>query len=257
MMDPPFKMVFQWFPVPASQILQISQPPIRLFGHKRWHIGTLSKAGQNSGCILVYLRSLYSTPCKMVKWWFWKVSWCYFVTSSWSSRLVVPHFPYTAYPLSKAPVAVSSYRAKVVPDQGQLQKQANADGFKMDPIHNSLTNVVSFFDLLKCIILANHWFQRKLISYFKSTPHTNTSSSDGSMLVVWIRWTSDMEPKIRHLEIAENSMLESPPTWHIRGPDTTEPVLGPSYFLHRNPKGLVIHQWLSYFLTPNVLGYEE
>ena len=111
------------------------------------------------------------------------VSWCFCVTSSWSSWLFRTSLTLHT-PLSKAPVAVSSYKVKVVPDQGQLQKQANADGFKMDPIHNSLTNVVSFFDLLKCIILANHWFQRKLISYFKSTPHTNTLSSDGSMLVV-------------------------------------------------------------------------
>lgn len=177
----PFEMVFPWFPVPASpdfpDFPDFPNPPIRLFGHKRWHIGTLSRlAGQNSWCISTCTQ--HHVKMMVLN------GFLAFLRYKHLALSVVPHFPYTAYPLSKAPVAVSSYRAKVVPDQGQLQKQANADGFKMDPIHNSLTNVVSFFDLLKCIILANHWFQRKLISYFKSTPHTNTLSSDGSMLVV-------------------------------------------------------------------------
>lgn len=47
--------------------------------------------------------------------------------------------------------------------------------------------------------------------------------------------------------LAENNIFESPPTWHIRGPDTTEPVLGPSYFL-QNPKGLVISPMAQLFL---------
>lgn len=136
----PFEMVFPWFPVPASpDFPAFPTPNSPLWPQKvaHWHPQRQSVGWSK---FLVYLRSLYSTPCKNggSEWFLGAISLQQLVL------LVVPHFPYTAYPLSKAPVAVSSYRAKVGPDQGQ---------------HNSLTNVISLFDLLKCSILANHWFK--------------------------------------------------------------------------------------------------
>ena len=115
----PFEMVFPWFPVPASRFPSFPNPPIRLFGHKRWHIGTLRGsrlAGQNSWCISGACTQRH-VNMMVLNGFLAFLRYKHLVLS------VVPHFPYTAYPLSKAPVAVSSYRAKVVPDQGASCKE--------------------------------------------------------------------------------------------------------------------------------------